>query len=82
MAGEKPDVLLVGHKKPVIVGGLEGKVTLHKLIDATDKEAFLKSIADKVRAIAVAYTSERISPEFIPAPTPTATASPVTWGSS
>jgi hypothetical protein len=65
MAGEKPDVLLVGHKKPVIVGGLEGKVTLHKLIDAQDKEAFLKSIAGKVRAIAVAYTNERISPEFM-----------------
>jgi lactate dehydrogenase-like 2-hydroxyacid dehydrogenase len=65
MAGEKPDVLLVGNKKPVIVGGLEGQVTLHKLIDATDKEAFLKPIADKVRAIAVAYTSERIGPEFM-----------------
>jgi lactate dehydrogenase-like 2-hydroxyacid dehydrogenase len=65
MAGEKPDVLLVGHKKPVIVNGLERKVTLHKLIDAQDKEAFLKSIADKVRAIAVAYTNERISPEFM-----------------
>ena len=65
MAGEKPDVLLVGHKKPVIVGGLEPKVTLHKLIDAPDKEAFLKSIADKVGAIAVAYTADRISPEFM-----------------
>jgi lactate dehydrogenase-like 2-hydroxyacid dehydrogenase len=65
MAGEKPDVLLVGNKKPVIVGGLEGNVTLHKLIDAADKEAFLKPLADKVRAIAVAYTSERIGPEFM-----------------
>lgn len=65
MAGEKPDVLLVGHKKPVIVGGLEPKVTLHRLIDATDKDAFLNSIAGKVRAIAVAYTNERIGPEFM-----------------
>jgi len=65
MAGEKPDVLLVGHKKPVIVGGLESKVTLHKLIDATDKDAFLKPIADKIRAIVVAYTNERIGPEFM-----------------
>ncbi len=65
MAAEKPDVLLVGHKKPVIVGGLEGNVTLHKLIDAADKDAFLKPIADKVRAIAVSYTSERIGPEFM-----------------
>jgi len=65
MAGEKPNVLLIGQKKPVIVGGLEPVVTLHKLIDATDKEAFLKSVADKIRAIAVAYTNERISPEFM-----------------
>jgi lactate dehydrogenase-like 2-hydroxyacid dehydrogenase len=65
MAGEKPDVLLVGNKKPVVVGGLEPKVALHKLIDAPDKDAFLKSLADKVRAIAVSYTNERIGPEFM-----------------
>jgi lactate dehydrogenase-like 2-hydroxyacid dehydrogenase len=65
MAGEKPDVLLVGHKKPVIVGGLEGKVTLHNLIDAPDKEAFLKSIADKVRAIAVSYTADKVDAAFM-----------------
>jgi lactate dehydrogenase-like 2-hydroxyacid dehydrogenase len=65
MAGEKPDVLLVGNKKPVIIAGLEPKVTLHKLIDAQDKEALLKSIADKVRAIAVSYTNERIDAKFM-----------------
>jgi lactate dehydrogenase-like 2-hydroxyacid dehydrogenase len=65
MAGEKPDVLLVGNKKPVIMKGLEGKVTLHALIDAADKEAFLKSIADKVRAIAVAYTADKIDGAFM-----------------
>jgi hypothetical protein len=56
MADEKPDVLLIG--------GLEPKVTLHKLIDASDKAAFLKPLADKMRVIVVAYTNERISPEF------------------
>jgi len=65
MAGEKPDVLLIGQKKPVMVKGLEGKVTLHYLVDAQDKEAFLKSIADKVRAIAIAYTSNRIDGAFM-----------------
>lgn len=65
MAGEKPDILLVGHKKPVVMAGLESKVTLHKLIDAQDKEAFLKPLADRVRAIAVSYTNERIGPEFM-----------------
>jgi lactate dehydrogenase-like 2-hydroxyacid dehydrogenase len=65
MAGEKPDVLLIGNKKPVMVAGLEGKVTLHCLIDAQDKGAFLKSLADKVRAIVVAYTNERIDGTFM-----------------
>ena len=65
MAGEKPDVLLVGNKKPVIMAGLDGKVALHPLIDAKDKEAFLKPLADKVKAIVVSYTNERISPEFM-----------------
>jgi len=65
MAGEKPDVLLIGQKKPVMVKGLEGKVTLHYLVDAQDKEAFLKSIAGKVRAIAIAYTSNKIDAAFM-----------------
>jgi lactate dehydrogenase-like 2-hydroxyacid dehydrogenase len=65
MAGEKPDALLIGQKKPVMVKGLEGKVTLHYLVDAQDKAAFLKSIADKVRAIAIAYTSNKIDAAFM-----------------
>ena len=65
MAGEKPDVLLIGQKKPVMVKGLEGNVTLHYLIDAKDPEAFLKSIAGKVRAIAIAYTSNKIDGAFM-----------------
>src|SRR5690242_2512903 len=65
MAGEKPDVLLIGHKKPVIMAGLESRVTLHKLIDATDKETFLASLADRIRAIAVCYTNERIDGAFM-----------------
>ena len=65
MAGEKPDVLLVGNKKPVMIKGLEGKVTLHALIDATDKDAFLKSIADKMRAIVIAYTADKVDGAFM-----------------
>ena len=65
MTGEKPDVLLIGNKKPVMMAGLEGKVTLHCLIDAKDKDAFLKSVADRVRAIVVAYTNERIDGAFM-----------------
>ena len=65
MAGEKLDVLLVGNKKPVIVHGLAGNVTLHPLLDAPDRKAFLKGLTDKVRAIVVAYTNERIGAEFM-----------------
>jgi lactate dehydrogenase-like 2-hydroxyacid dehydrogenase len=38
---------------------------LHKLIDAQDKDAFIKSIADKIGAIAVTYTNEPINAEFM-----------------
>lgn len=65
MAGEKPHVLLVGKEKSVIMEGLASRVTLHKLIEARDREAFLNSVADKIGAIAVTYTNEPISPEFM-----------------
>jgi lactate dehydrogenase-like 2-hydroxyacid dehydrogenase len=63
MPGGKPDVLLVGHKKAVIVKALEPHVTLHVLIDARDREAFLQSLSGKVRAVAV--TGEKIDPAFM-----------------
>jgi lactate dehydrogenase-like 2-hydroxyacid dehydrogenase len=65
MAGEKPDVLLIGQKKPVMVRGLDPKVTLHYLADAKDPDAFLKSLADKVRAIAIAYTANKLDAAFM-----------------
>ncbi len=65
MAGAKPDVLLVGNKKPVMMKGLESEVTLHCLIDAKDKDAFVKSIADKVRALVVSYTADKIDAGFM-----------------
>ncbi|HET7850004.1 MAG TPA: 2-hydroxyacid dehydrogenase [Pseudolabrys sp.] len=65
MAGEKPDVLLVGNKKPVIVRGLEPAVTLHHLFDAEDQDAFVKAIGGKVRALAVAYTANKIDGNFM-----------------
>ncbi len=65
MAGEKPDVLLIGQKKPVMVKGLDPKVTLHYLADAKDQDAFLKSVADKVRAIAIAYTANKLDAAFM-----------------
>jgi lactate dehydrogenase-like 2-hydroxyacid dehydrogenase len=65
MAGEKPDVLLVGARKPVLINGLEPKVTLHDLLGAKDQDAFIKTIGDKVRAIAVAYTANKIDAGFM-----------------
>jgi lactate dehydrogenase-like 2-hydroxyacid dehydrogenase len=65
MAGEKPDVLLIGAKKPVMVKGLGPKVTLHYLADAKDPDAFIKSVADKVRAIAIAYTANKLDAAFM-----------------
>jgi lactate dehydrogenase-like 2-hydroxyacid dehydrogenase len=65
MAGAKRDVLLVGNEKSVVIEGLASKVNLHKLIDAKDKDAFIKSITDKIGAIAVTYTNEPISPDFM-----------------
>ncbi len=62
---EKPDVLLVGNKKPVIVNGLSPHVKLHVLFDAQDRDAFIKSVAGKVRALAVAYTADKIGAEFM-----------------
>lgn len=65
MAGEKPHVLLIGQKKPVMVKGLEPQVTLHYLADAKDPDAFVKSVADRVRAIAIAYTANKLDATFM-----------------
>jgi lactate dehydrogenase-like 2-hydroxyacid dehydrogenase len=65
MAAEKPDVLLVGTKKPVIVDGLTSAVTLHPLIDAADKNAFIRSLSGKIRGIAVSLTGNKIAAEMM-----------------
>ncbi|AXK82782.1 2-hydroxyacid dehydrogenase [Pseudolabrys taiwanensis] len=65
MSSGKPDVLLVGNRKPTLVKGLEGAVNLHVLFDHPDREAFLKSIGGSVRAIAVAYTADKVDGAFM-----------------
>jgi lactate dehydrogenase-like 2-hydroxyacid dehydrogenase len=65
MAGEKPDVLLVGARKPVLIKGLEPNVNLHDYLGAKDKDALVASIADKVRAIAIAYTANKVDSAFM-----------------
>jgi lactate dehydrogenase-like 2-hydroxyacid dehydrogenase len=65
MAGDKPDVLMVGAKKPVMMKGFEGKVTLHHWLDAKDKAAFVKEVGNKIKAIAIAYTANKVDGNFL-----------------
>ena len=65
MAGEKPDVLLVGARKPVMIKGFEGKVTLHHWLDLKDRDAFVKDAGKKIRAIAIAYTANKVDEKFL-----------------
>jgi lactate dehydrogenase-like 2-hydroxyacid dehydrogenase len=65
MSGKRPDVLLLGNKKPTIVNGLSEAFNLHCLVDAENKDNFLGSIAEKIRGIAVSYTSEKVDAELM-----------------
>src|SRR5665213_2176034 len=64
MAGEKPDVLLVGAMKPVMMKGFEGKVNLHHWLDAKDKDAYAREIGSKVKAIAIAHHT-KVDDDFL-----------------
>ena len=65
MAGNKPDILLIGPSKPLLAKGLEPAFTVHKLIEAKDREAFLAAIADRIAAFAVTYTNQKIDADFM-----------------
>jgi lactate dehydrogenase-like 2-hydroxyacid dehydrogenase len=65
MIDEKPEVLLVGPSKPVLAKGLEPTFTVHRLIEAEDREALLNRIADRVRALAVTYSNQKIDADFM-----------------
>jgi lactate dehydrogenase-like 2-hydroxyacid dehydrogenase len=64
MAGDKVEVLLVGPPKPTIVNGL-ASVTLHRLGEAKNRDALLKDIGGRVRAIASSVTAEPIGGELM-----------------
>jgi lactate dehydrogenase-like 2-hydroxyacid dehydrogenase len=59
MDAAKKEVLLVGPLKPVVVRGLDGPCTLHKLAAASDPDAFIAAHSH-VRAIACSDTREVI----------------------
>jgi lactate dehydrogenase-like 2-hydroxyacid dehydrogenase len=65
MSSNKPDILLIGPSKPLMAKGLEPVFTVHKLIEAKDREAFLSGLADRVRAFAVTYSNQNINADFM-----------------
>ncbi len=65
MTGVKPDVLVIGSRKPAMVAGLEPKVTLHITAEAKDPEALIKSVAGKIGAMAVAHTANKLDGAFM-----------------
>src|SRR5256886_7951531 len=65
MAAERPDVLLIGPPKPVIVNGLSGAFNLIRLPDAKDRDKFFAESAPRVRGMAVAATEERVDGPFM-----------------
>jgi hypothetical protein len=59
MADEKPDVLLLGPPKRVVIDGLAAAFTVHRLPE-TEPEAALAAIASRLRAIAVSSVTDRV----------------------
>jgi len=60
----KRDVILIGPLKPLIVKGLEAACTVHKAVEAKDRNAFYAAHAD-ARAIAISATTEPIDGSFM-----------------
>jgi lactate dehydrogenase-like 2-hydroxyacid dehydrogenase len=65
MTSSKPDILLVGPPKPVFNKGLDHVFTVHRLIEVQDREAFLSSLADRVRAFAVSYSNQKVDAKLM-----------------
>jgi lactate dehydrogenase-like 2-hydroxyacid dehydrogenase len=61
---EKPDVILMGPLKPLIVRGLEAVCTVHKTAEAKDRNALYAAHAD-VKAIAVAVPVDKLTDAFM-----------------
>src|SRR4029078_5186095 len=60
MVGEKADVLLLGPKKSLIVDALSAAFNLHMAADAKDFDAFTAELTQRIRAIAISATTERV----------------------
>ena len=64
MADGKIEVLLSGPPKPTIVNGL-APFTVHRLHEALDREALLRQIGPRVRAMAVSVSSDKIGADLM-----------------
>jgi lactate dehydrogenase-like 2-hydroxyacid dehydrogenase len=64
MAAAKPEIVMIGPLKPLVVNGLEAVCTVHKADAAADRETFLAAHAG-VRAIACSATTEQIPGAFM-----------------
>ncbi len=62
MTSNKSDLILVGPKKPVFLERLAPVFNVHVLNEAKDRDAFFAGIADRVRALAVTYSTRRSTP--------------------
>ena len=59
MTTDKPEVVLIGPLKPVVVKGLDAICTVHRVAAAKDRDAFIAAHSH-VRAIACSDTREMI----------------------
>lgn len=65
MADEKPDILMIGIHKPVIIDGLAPVCVLHRMSEAKDCDALSAAIVDKIRGIACTYMVAGINSAFL-----------------
>ena len=65
MSSNKSDLIMVGPKKQIFIDGLSPAFNVHVFNDVKDRDAFLAEMADRVRALAVTYSSEKVSADFM-----------------
>jgi len=64
MTDAKPEIVLIGPLKPLVVKGLEAVCVVHKMAEATDNDMFVATNSH-ARAIACSATTERIPGTFM-----------------
>jgi lactate dehydrogenase-like 2-hydroxyacid dehydrogenase len=65
MSSNKSDLIMVGPKKQLFIDRLAPAFNVHVFNDVKDRGAFLADVADRVRALAVTYSSEKVSADFM-----------------